>query len=57
MPRMPFVDPEPPPGYQALCDQLQVEHDRARFRILVDLLNRLLSAHEKSSAREERERE
>jgi hypothetical protein len=57
MPRMPFIDPEMPSGYQALCDQLQAEHDPARFRILVDNLNRLLSVHEKSLSREERGRE
>jgi hypothetical protein len=46
------AQPQAPPGYQALCDRLQAEHDPAQFCILVDLVNRLLSAHEKSSARE-----
>jgi hypothetical protein len=50
---MSFVELQAPPGYQALCEQLQVENDPARFRILVDLVNRLLTFHEKDIAGEE----
>jgi hypothetical protein len=53
LPRMSFVELQAPPGYQALCEQLQVENDPARFRILVDLVNRLLTFHEKDIAGEE----
>jgi hypothetical protein len=46
-----------PPGYHDLCDKLQTENDPARFRLLVDQLNRLLTAYEKSGAREEHTQE
>jgi hypothetical protein len=50
---MPSTQPQAPPGYQVLCDQLQVERDPARFRMLVELVNRLLTAHEKSNTHKE----
>jgi hypothetical protein len=47
IPPMPFI--QAPPGYQVLCDLLQIERDPARFRRLVELINRLLTAYEKSN--------
>ena len=43
---------EGPPGYKELCAKLQVERNPARFRALVEMINRLLHDHEKSSASE-----
>jgi hypothetical protein len=45
---------EAPPGYQDLCDQLQIERDPAQFRLLVERINCLLTAHEKSDVSGER---
>jgi len=49
---MAHVRLEGPPGYKELCAKLQVERNPARFRALVEKINRLLLDHEKSSASE-----
>lgn len=36
-----------PPGYIELCAKLQTERNPAKFRTLVDKINRLLREHEK----------
>jgi hypothetical protein len=50
---MSFTQLQAPPGYEDLCARLQIERDSIKFRMLVEEINRLLTAYEKSSDGEE----
>jgi hypothetical protein len=52
MAAMPYVNMQEPPGYRQLCAKLQTERNPAKFRVLVEKVNRLLREYEQSSASE-----
>jgi len=45
---MPHPEPQEPQGWRELCAQLQTENDPDKFRVLLDEINTLLTAHEKT---------
>jgi hypothetical protein len=47
---MPYPQMQEPPGYRELCAKLQAERDPAKFRLLVDKMNRLLREYEQPGA-------
>ena len=44
---MPSPHMQSPPGYNELCAKLQTETNPAKFRVLVEQINRLLREHER----------